>query len=96
MERVILVARSFQAGTGGVDKEFDADLFEKAVALPISRVLKAEEVVQSVVVIVNGEPFNHLAEIKDSKETTPTMIAIQERFPGEIVSGRVIVNLCTN
>ena len=58
MEKVTVVARSFQAGTGEGGKNFDAGLFERIVATPISRLLKNEEAVQSVIVVVNGEKGN--------------------------------------
>lgn len=95
MERVIVVTRSFQRGVGGEKgKPFDACEFEQKVALSIKRLLK-DEVVKSIVVMVNGEPGNRLAEIQTQGET-PTMTAMLDYFPEAIKSGRIIVSLCTN
>ena len=95
MEKVMVVARSFQAGTGEGGKVFDAEIFEKRVALPIKRLLRANEVGR-LIVVVNGEPGNRLAERQDDQGVTPTMAAIRNYFPEAVRSKRIIVSLCVD
>ncbi|MBA7619625.1 hypothetical protein ES703_26964 [subsurface metagenome] len=96
MEKVIVVARSFQAGTGEGGKEFDPGVFEKQVATPIRRLLKFEDVVKGIIVVTNGETGNLLAEIPNAEGITPTMRAITQMFSHEVTNGRIITHLCTN
>lgn len=95
MEKVAVVARSFQPGTGEGGKKFDTELFGRIVARPISRLLKAE-VVRDIIVVVNGELGNEHAEFQNSQGVTPTMTALKDYFPEEILSGKIITKLCLN
>ena len=94
MEKVIVVTRSFQTGVGEGGKSFNTEMFVQGVALPIRRLLK-DDVVGNIVVIVNGEQGNRLAEIPNNQGITPTMTALRDYFP-EVASGRILVSLCTN
>lgn len=93
MERVSVVVRSFQAGAGDGGKIFNKEIFERMVASPISRLLKTK-VVQNIIVVVNGEEGNKLAELP-SGGITPTIKAVFERFPNECASERIIRSVCT-
>jgi hypothetical protein len=95
MEQVVVVTRSFQAGTGKNGKPFDTEWFAKKVAHPISRLIKFDEVIRSIAVVINAEPNNPLAEIQ-TKGLTPTMNALRDRFPEEIKEKRIIPHLCTS
>lgn len=95
MEKIVAVARSFQAGTGEGGKQFDKEIFERLVASPISRLLKAEAV-SKIIVVVNAESGNRLAELRNSLGQTPTTAALKDRFPGEVASGRIRSILCSN
>lgn len=94
MEKVAVVARSFQAGTGEGGKPFDKEMFERLVASPISRLLKAE-VVQEIIVVINTEPGSKLAEIV-SAGISPTKQALKDRFPEETRSERIRILYCDN
>lgn len=93
MEKVVVVARSFQTGTGEGGKAFDAQVFERQVARPISRLLK-DDSVKNIIVVVNGELGSKLAELSNKNGDTPTMLALRERFPNE--TNRIITVLCTD
>lgn len=94
MEKVAVVARSFQAGTGEKGKQFDQELFERLVASPISRLLKAAAV-EKIIVVINTEPGSKLAEIV-SNGVSPTMQALKDRFPEEMHSERIKTIYCDN
>lgn len=97
MTGLIAVARTFQAGTGPNGKEFNTDYFSEKVTGPIKDLLAgSEKVVSGIVVVVNTEKNNPLAEgIYDSGQT-PSTLALMETFPEEISNGRMIVHLCHN
>jgi len=94
-EKVFVVTRSFQAGTGKGGKEFNPKIFEEGVACPIRQLLEAKNV-KTIIVVVNAEKGNRLAELPDNTGTTPTMCALQDNFHSEIGLGKIIVSLCTN
>lgn len=94
MDKVAVVARSFQAGTGQGGKPFDKEIFERLVASPISQLLKSQ-IVRNIIVVVNTEPGNKLAEIA-SNGVSPTKQALSDRFPAETGPNKMIVTGCEN
>ena len=95
-EKVTVVARSFQAGTGGNGKIFNADQFGQKVARPIRTLLRFPEVIQSIIVVTNGEKGNRLAENYIADGVTPTIQALQDTFPEEVKNGLIIPHVCTD
>ncbi len=94
-KKVTVVTRTFQAGTGPDGKEFDTDYFLEKVARPIRNLLTgSEEVVERIIVVVNAEKGNPLAEGTYSNGQTPSTLALMEVFPEEIKSGRMIILVC--
>ncbi|MBI2450006.1 MAG: hypothetical protein HYV47_00560 [Candidatus Nealsonbacteria bacterium] len=93
MEKVVVITRSFQSGTGEGGKPFNGEIFENGLVRPLRRLLKFDEVVQTIVVVINGESGNPLAEIPNSAGLTPTMIALQETFSKEIEEKRLLLVL---
>jgi len=93
MDKVAVVARSFQAGTGENGKPFDGELFERLVAEPIDRLLRAE-VVQNIIVVVNCEPGNKLAELP-GRGIPPTVKALFDRFTKKYGS-KITPSICTD
>ncbi len=92
---VTCIVRSFQAGTGENGKLFDEYLFEKKVQNPIRRLFQTTKtVIGDLIILVNTEIGNPLAEIIDSNGKTPTQIAFEKSFPNEITSGKIVVHLC--
>jgi len=97
MTEVSIIIRTFQAGTGSGGKEFDADYFSENVARPIRNLLAgSEKIVGGIIIVVNAEKGNPLAESIYSNGQTPSSSALVETFPEEIKSGRVLVHLCHN
>jgi len=94
MEKVAVVTRSFQAGTGQGGKIFDREIFENMVARPISRLLKAD-VVRKIIVVINTETGSKLAEIVNGG-ISPTAEALRDRFSAETQSGRIKILYCDN
>jgi len=91
-----VVTRSFQAGVGDNEKPFNTEEFERRVRLPIQRLLHCECVVL-VIVMVNTEPGNPLAEIiSEEGGLSPTERALRDSFPNEISSKRLIVRPCSD
>jgi hypothetical protein len=95
MNKMAIVVRSFQAGTGEGGKPFDKEIFERQVAKPISRVLRSDAV-KNVIVVINGDEGSSLAEIKSGDGMTPTLRALQDRFPDECGAGLITARVCTN
>lgn len=62
-KKVAIVTRSFQAGTGKNGKKFDSENFSEKVAKPIARLLKFNEIIGTIIIAVNTEKGNRLAEI---------------------------------
>lgn len=97
MEKITVVARSFQAGTGKEEgKVFDENIFKDKVAKPINNLLRFTEVIKSIVIVTNGEAGNKLAEVIGSDSKTPTIRMLEKTFPGEIKSGKIIPHICQN
>lgn len=94
--RVSVVTRTFQPGTGPGGKDFDSDYFSKRVKKPIEDLLKFDEAVKRVVVVVNGEEQSKLGEIPDEDGYTSSMYALKEAFSGAIKKDRMIIKLCKN
>lgn len=96
MEKVNVVARSFQAGTGTSEKPFKMEDFLDRVANPIKNLLRFHESVGSIIVVTNGEKGNRLAEIFSDDGKTPTVRALEETFPKEVENGTIIPHICMN
>jgi len=93
--KVVVITRSFQIGTGGRGRKFDAKVFACKVAIPIIKLLRFEEIVEKIIVVTNGESGNRLAEnMEDGR--TPTITALEETFPREISSGKIHGHICRN
>ena len=90
MTEVTIVTRTFH-------KDFNADHFSENVEGPIRKLLmKSEKVIKGIVVVINVEKDNPLAENIYSNGQTASSTALIEAFPEEIRSGRLIVHLCYN
>jgi hypothetical protein len=90
-----VVARSFQAGTGGAGKSFDSALFADKVANKIRNMLRFSELVKVVVIVTNGDAKSPLAENVENG-VTPTVAALLGTFPDEVSSGMLIPHICTD
>ncbi|MCK5466045.1 hypothetical protein KAI56_00920 [Candidatus Parcubacteria bacterium] len=94
-KKVTVVTRTFQAGTGPDGKEFDTDYFSEKVARPIRNLLAgSEEVVERIIVVVNAEKGNPLAEGIYNNGQTPSERAFIEAFPEEVRDDKIIIHLC--
>ncbi len=95
MKGITVITRSFQAGTGGKDgKEFDGESFSRRVAHPIKQLLR-DEILERIIVLVNGAPGNSLAERNDKNGEFPTVSALNDAFPKEVSLGRIVLVACT-
>jgi len=93
---VAIITRSFQAGAGKGGKAFDPEYFSEKVVKPITKLLRFEEIIGTIIVVVNTEKGNRLAEIEDDNKDTPTIIALNQAFAREIENQRIIVEKCEN
>src|SRR6056297_1802516 len=93
-DSVAVVIRSFQAGTGKDGKKFDSEYFSNIVVSTIRRLLRAEEIVKTIVVVTNGEEGNPLAEHKNKDGEYPTIAALKAIFPKEINEKFIIPHVC--
>jgi len=57
--------------------------------------LKFQEIVGTIIVAVNAEKGNRLAEIETDGDT-PTSIALKQAFAKEIDDQKIIVEMCRN
>ncbi len=94
MQAITVVTRSFQTGTGGVGKKFNAEFFKEKVAKPIRKLLRFQETVKRIVVVTNGDLRSNLAENLIGKNITPTVAALRETFPEEVACKRIITMVC--
>ncbi|HLC44951.1 MAG TPA: hypothetical protein VJK50_03865 [Patescibacteria group bacterium] len=92
-KRVVLATRIWQRGAGVDNEIFNWSKFDEVHAKPIRHLLR-QEVVSGIVVAVNGEVGNPMAELQDKNKMTPTMLAFAGAFPDEIKQGKLIVRLC--
>ena len=96
-KKVYVVFRTFQPKTGpNGEKEFDKNNFEKVAKSVRDLLLRSEKVIEKIIVVVNVEKGNSLAEGIYSNGQTPSTLALMEAFPEEIKSGRMIIHLCYN
>lgn len=88
MEKVAVVTRSFQSGAA-----FYQSLFDEKVAVPIRKLLRYDDVVEGLVVVVNGEAGNPLAEVVDVEGESSTTRALKHAFAQEYAQGRLQIIL---
>ena len=82
------VNRSFQIGAN--NESFNWKEFEK-VKQSIANLLKCKEI-GTIVVVTNGDPKSHLAEIVGENGKLPTETALWKAFPGELKTGKLIIH----
>jgi hypothetical protein len=96
MEKIVIVTRIFQRGaSSAVEGSFNWSQFEEKHAKPIRHLLQ-QEIVQSIVVVVNGTEGNPMAEIRDEDGLTPSIAAFRGTFPEDIRQSRLVVLRCDN
>lgn len=94
MNRVVIVTRSFQSGSGPGGKEFNAEVFTKKVAAPIRNLLSFDKAIQAILVMVPREDGNAVSEIPNDRGNTPTLLAFEGAFAEEISRGRLFPLPC--
>jgi hypothetical protein len=96
MEQVIVVTRTFQAGAGFDDgQEFNMDEFRKKLAEPLKQLTWAKNI-KTIIIMVNAEKDNPLAELADEKGITPSESAIKKVLGTAVLTKKIIVKACAN
>jgi hypothetical protein len=94
MKKVTIITRSFQARAGKDGKKFNEKFFAKKVAKPIEKLIHYKNV-KKIIVVINGQPGNRLAEIVTDNKC-PTLSYLWKYFPKEAEKGIIHPHICTN
>ena len=90
-----VVVRLFQAGVGENRNIFDLNLYKEKVETPLEKMLSSgKNFIGAMYISINAEAGNTLAEHIGADNKTPTGRAIEESFPKEIKSGKIVIHYC--
>jgi len=89
--KVNVIMRSFQAGAD--EDSFDVDFFQERVAKPIRNLLRHKDIINSIIIVTNGEAGSSLAEKMIREDLTPTIKHLREAFPDEIKERTIITHI---
>lgn len=88
LEKINIIIRSYQAGAD--DNSFDVKFFEDRLVKNIKNLLNYPEIINSIVVVTNGEEGNPLAEKIIADNVTPTVKNLEKFFPQEVKAGIIV------